>query len=90
MEQLVARRAHIRWLADVGSSSVHSAKSDSCFIDLGLKSKQKQGIFVASLDTKEYEHLLNKHNFKVLKYVENDPDCGHAKVWMAQYTWQVS
>lgn len=45
-----------------------------------------ENIFHASLDTKEYENLLVKHNFKVLKYAGNDPDCGNATIWMAQYS----
>lgn len=40
----------------------------------------------ASLDLKAYELLLQKHRFKVLKRNINDPDCGHATVWMAKYT----
>ncbi|MGX5691277.1 class I SAM-dependent methyltransferase [Arcticibacter tournemirensis] len=43
-------------------------------------------VFHASLDTKEYADLLARHHFKVLKHVENDPNCGNATIWMAQYT----
>lgn len=41
-------------------------------------------LYMASLDTREYETLLSKHNFSVLKYVENDPNCGQANVWVAE------
>ena len=45
-----------------------------------------ENLFHASLDQKEYENLLNKHNFKVLEHVVKDPDCGYATIWMAQYS----
>lgn len=44
-----------------------------------------ENLFHASLDTDVYSVLLEKHNFKVLKHVVEDPDCGHATVWMAQH-----
>ena len=44
-----------------------------------------RNLFHASLDAKEYERLLNKHHFKVLNHVVNDPDCGYDTIWMAQY-----
>ncbi|PWG82444.1 class I SAM-dependent methyltransferase [Pararcticibacter amylolyticus] len=43
-----------------------------------------ESVFHASLDTKEYEILLARHSFKILKHIENDPDCGNATIWMAQ------
>lgn len=43
-----------------------------------------ENLFHASLDTGEYEALLAKHNFKILKYVVEDPNCGFATIWMAQ------
>jgi len=42
-----------------------------------------ENLFHASLSTDAYRQLLEKHNFKVLKHVVSDPDCGHATVWMA-------
>lgn len=45
-----------------------------------------ENLFHASLDTKEYENLLEKHRFEILKHQVNDPDCGFATVWMAQYS----
>ena len=42
-----------------------------------------ENLFHASLSTHEYTQLLNKHHFKILKHVVNDPDCGYANVWMA-------
>jgi len=44
-----------------------------------------ENLFHASLDPAEYEDLLKKHRFEVLKYTEQDPDCGGATVWMAKY-----
>lgn len=44
-----------------------------------------ENLFHASLDSKEYRDLLDKHSFKVLKHVVSDPNCGHATVWLAEY-----
>lgn len=49
-----------------------------------------ENLFHASLSTDAYRQLLEKYNFKVLKHVVNDPDCGSATVWMAQYTGAVT
>lgn len=45
-----------------------------------------ENLFHASLDTKEYESLLKKQHFEILKHKISDPDCGFATVWMAKYT----
>jgi len=42
-------------------------------------------VFHASMDTKEYEQLLAMHNFKIIKHTINDPDCGYATIWLAQF-----
>lgn len=39
-----------------------------------------ENLFHASLDTAEYQSLLEAHHFRVLVYKENDPDT----IWMAQ------
>ncbi len=44
-----------------------------------------ENLFHASLSTDEYDNLLKKYQFKVLNHTVNDPACGHATVWMAQY-----
>ncbi len=44
-----------------------------------------ENLFHASLNTKEYENLLEKYHFEVLKHKINDPDCGNATVWIAKY-----
>ena len=44
-----------------------------------------ENLFHASLDTKEYEYLLYKNNFRILNHVAKDPDCGYLTIWMAQY-----
>jgi len=44
-----------------------------------------ENLFHASLSPSEYEGLLKKRGFEVLKYTEQDPDCGGATVWMAKY-----
>ncbi|WP_448699783.1 class I SAM-dependent methyltransferase [Mucilaginibacter sp. AW1-3] len=44
-----------------------------------------ENLFHASLAPDEYKTLLSDHHFKVLKYVAEDPECGGATVWMAQY-----
>lgn len=42
-----------------------------------------ENLFHASLSTEAYIQLLGKYNFKVLKHIVRDPDCGFATVWMA-------
>ncbi len=44
-----------------------------------------ENLFHGSLTTAEYENLLTQHHFKVLTHKVNDPNCGNATVWMAQY-----
>jgi len=44
-----------------------------------------ENLFHASLDTAEYLELLQANQFEVLKHKINDPECGGANVWMAQY-----
>ncbi|QIL38848.1 class I SAM-dependent methyltransferase [Pedobacter sp. HDW13] len=44
-----------------------------------------ENLFHASLDTAEYHSLLRANQFVVLLHQVNDPDCGGANVWMAQY-----
>ncbi len=44
-----------------------------------------ENLFHASLATAEYQTLLLENEFKVLRHKINDPDCGGANVWMAQY-----
>lgn len=44
-----------------------------------------ENLFHASLATEEYRVLLESNHFVVLKHQVNDPDCGGANVWMAQY-----
>ncbi|GAA3930357.1 methyltransferase domain-containing protein [Chitinophaga oryziterrae] len=41
-------------------------------------------LFHGSLDTHRYRSLLEAHNFRILQYKEDDPECGNATVWMAQ------
>jgi SAM-dependent methyltransferase len=48
-------------------------------------SNGNENVFHASLDTKEYEQLLAQHNFKIIKHTINDPDCGYATTWLAQF-----
>jgi ubiquinone/menaquinone biosynthesis C-methylase UbiE len=40
-------------------------------------------LFHGSLNTDKYQSLLDVHNFRILEYQEDDPECG-ATVWMAQ------
>jgi len=44
-----------------------------------------ENLFHDSLDTAEYRALLEANKFVVLKHQVNDPDCGGANVWLAQY-----
>ncbi|GAA0525085.1 class I SAM-dependent methyltransferase [Chitinophaga japonensis] len=41
-------------------------------------------LFHGSLDTHQYQSLLEAHGFRILLYREGDPACGNANVWMAQ------
>lgn len=41
-------------------------------------------LFHGSLDTRQYQSLLEAHHFHILEYKEDDPECGNATVWMAQ------
>lgn len=40
-------------------------------------------LYHASLDPTEYQDLLSENGFAVVHFVENDPDCGGATVWLA-------
>jgi len=44
-----------------------------------------ENLFHASLATAEYQALLQANQFEVLRHKINDPECGGANVWMAQY-----
>ncbi|SDG78069.1 Methyltransferase domain-containing protein [Pedobacter terrae] len=44
-----------------------------------------ENLFHASLATAEYQDLLQVNQFEVISHKVNDPDCGGANVWMAQY-----
>jgi len=44
-----------------------------------------ENLFHASLSTAEYQSLLSQHNFQVLNHIVEDPECGLATIWMAQY-----
>jgi trans-aconitate methyltransferase len=41
-------------------------------------------LYHASLDTAEYNDLLNSNGFEVVKHVVSDPDCGSSTIWLAQ------
>ena len=43
-----------------------------------------KNLFHASLNRDQYHSLLEAHDFRVLIYKEDDPECGEATVWMAQ------
>ncbi|SFN42905.1 Methyltransferase domain-containing protein [Chitinophaga sp. YR627] len=43
-----------------------------------------ENLFHASLNRDQYQDLLEAHHFQVITYQENDPQCGHATVWIAQ------
>lgn len=44
-----------------------------------------ENLFHASLAADEYHSLLGLNKFVVLQHQINDPECGGANVWMAQY-----
>lgn len=43
-----------------------------------------EDLYHASLDTEEYNTLLQQHDFKVLRHQVNDPGCGNHTVWLAE------
>jgi ubiquinone/menaquinone biosynthesis C-methylase UbiE len=43
-----------------------------------------ENLFHGSLNTDHYRSLLEAHDFRILVYKKDDPECGHATVWMAQ------
>ncbi|MDR6339468.1 SAM-dependent methyltransferase [Filimonas zeae] len=43
-----------------------------------------ENVYHGSLDTQEYRDLLELHQFKILQYREDDPECGNATIWMTQ------
>lgn len=45
---------------------------------------QGEPLYHASLDPEEYRHLLAQHGFDVVDHRVNDPECGHATVWLAR------
>ena len=44
-----------------------------------------EALYHASLDTEEYERLLDANEFRVIAYLPNDPACGGHTVWLAQH-----
>ena len=43
-----------------------------------------QPLYHGSLAAEEYSHLLQRHGFRVVDHVQEDPACGGATVWLAQ------
>jgi 2-polyprenyl-3-methyl-5-hydroxy-6-metoxy-1,4-benzoquinol methylase len=43
-----------------------------------------ENLFHASLNTDQYQLLLQQYQMRVLLYNENDPECENATVWLAQ------
>ena len=44
-----------------------------------------EALYHSSLDPEEYRALLNQNGFQVLEHVVEDPDCGLATIWLAQF-----
>ncbi|WP_316808393.1 class I SAM-dependent methyltransferase [Pedobacter agri] len=47
-----------------------------------------ENLFHASLDSDDYRLLLQKHQFEIINHTVNDPACGYATVWLAQFNPQ--
>jgi SAM-dependent methyltransferase len=45
---------------------------------------QGEPLYHGSLDTEEYRALLEANGFAVLDHRVQDPECGHATIWLAQ------
>jgi cyclopropane fatty-acyl-phospholipid synthase-like methyltransferase len=41
-------------------------------------------LYHGSLSPEEYRHRLEETGFNILDHVVEDPDCGHATIWLAQ------
>jgi hypothetical protein len=41
-------------------------------------------LYHASLDTSEYQSLLEASGLEVLQHVVEDPTCGHRTVWLSR------
>ena len=42
-------------------------------------------LYHGSLDAEEYRALLRENCFAILAHVVEDPECGHATIWIARY-----
>jgi trans-aconitate methyltransferase len=54
----------------------------SCGVAMG--SYRGEPLYHASLDTSEYQSLLEASGFEVLEHVLEDPTCGHHTVWLSR------
>ena len=69
----------------------HSAPGAMLLFTSGIKDGEVWGenggeaLYHASLNTEEYERLLEAHGFEVVKHAVDDEDCGGATVWVARY-----
>lgn len=43
-----------------------------------------EALYHGSLDSREYQTLLDEHGFDVLAHTANDPNCGFRTVWLSQ------
>jgi SAM-dependent methyltransferase len=46
---------------------------------------QGEPLYHGSLGSEEYRALLEENGFTVLRHVAEDPECGHATIWIARY-----
>jgi cyclopropane fatty-acyl-phospholipid synthase-like methyltransferase len=44
-----------------------------------------EALYHSSLDPEEYRALLDQNGFQVLEHVVEDPECGFATIWLAQF-----
>lgn len=49
-----------------------------------IGSYRGEPLYHASLDTEEYEALLDSNGFRVVSHVAGDPDCGGHTIWLTQ------
>jgi hypothetical protein len=50
---------------------------------------QGEPLYHGSLDTSEYRALLEANGFAVIDHRVQDPECGHATIWLARKTQEV-
>ena len=71
--------------------AAHAAPGAVLMITTGPGEKEEIGewrgepLYHGSLSPEEYRTRLEENGFTILAHVVQDPDCGHATIWLARY-----